>query len=150
MIIYVNGISIGDYGYGIVIGETLKEDYEYIDLIEKYEYLFSSITIESITTKKGTFRAIKTFFNGDEQQNINAKLTATVVALSIALHIKASTIMTDSDLILNFYSKKLSDKDYDMNKIRYIETCISLRKEFENRGGSLVKIEKKFNEANIE
>jgi len=78
------------------------------------------------------------------QQNNGAELLSFIYSLKIALKDnKYKVIYSDSDLIVKWWSKtgiSSSNKNCSIEKKKLIEESIKLRKEFEGKGGKVIKI----------
>lgn len=82
-----------------------------------------------------------------QQKNNEAELVALIAGLQIGIHLKASHVYSDSQLILDYWSqnfvntkKRASLKESCPAKLLAIERCSHLRKQFERLGGKLCKI----------
>lgn len=82
------------------------------------------------------------YFPGVLQQNNCAELIALVLALRLAsIESRIKIIYTDSQLLEKYWSKnhvnENTKKTMDANKLAYILECATLRKQFEERGGTI-------------
>lgn len=137
--IYVDGCcnkKVGSCGSVICFANGKR-----IDLLHHFEYLFTDLKIETVNVPIGNIKIIKVNFPGLQQQNNGAELLAMVAGLKIALQMKnVKRILSDSQLIVDYWSKNMSKTITDVNKRFYINECIKLRKLFEERGGEIIKI----------
>jgi ribonuclease H-related protein len=145
----------GEVAYACVVDGRGK------DLLKKYDYLFSHLKMKEAELPVGNRNVLIADFSDVSQQQNNdaifsldsksrlsdpkvAELLAMYAALLIALHTKTVTVIcSDSQLIVEFWSKKLSPKKaatMDPNKVQIIHDVIKLRKEFESEGGIVKKI----------
>jgi ribonuclease HI len=97
---------------------------------------------------------ISKFTDVKTQQNNGAELLAMVAALRVAAAFPVIKIIKcDSELIFLWWSKghvsKGSMKTIDNEKMALIEECGILRKQFENRGGKIMKIKGAENKADL-
>lgn len=130
-------------------------DHKGHDLIEPNEH--KDLTIERKQLSKGERNVIICKATDvASQQNNYAELLAMVVALRIALRQNGTPIgspqkdligvkiNSDSQLIVDYWSQgKFNIKTWnkmDVQKQKYIVECAKLRKEFELKGGKVVKI----------
>lgn len=74
------------------------------------------------------------------QQNNGAELLAMLIGLMIALKFDYKIIYSDSQLIVDYWSLKKSEKIKDSRKLKIQIAVIKLRKEFERRSGQIIKI----------
>jgi len=135
MEIYVDGCNNRKFGAcATVVG--VHENIKY-DLFREYYFLFPDLILEEIDAPVGKIVVAKIHFNDvASQQNNGAELIAMVAALRISLHNNFTyPILSDSKLIVDFWSKKMSKTVTDPEKGKYIQECISLHKEFESKGG---------------
>lgn len=128
------------------------------DLICYYSHLLIDMELrEVILPKDKRVIIISNFKDVNTQQNNGAELMAAVAALRIALNlissgIEVKTIFCDSQLIVDFWSKRLkpeSENKFDQRKVMYIKELIQLRREFENNGGKFIKISGNVNFADL-
>lgn len=93
---------------------------------------------------------IANFSDVTRQQNNGAELIAFYSALVIGIRDGYKTINCDSDLLVKFWSKKITPKPgMDKRKLDFVKRVIDLRKEFERNGGEIVKIPGKDNLADL-
>ena len=128
------------------------------DLILYNKHLLSDINIKNVFLPVGQRDVIVCRFGGSEsQQNNGAELMATVAGLRIAIFyirngFPVKHIASDSKLVVEFWSKyikKESVDTFDHRKVAYIRELISLRKIFEDLGGSIIKISGDENPADL-
>lgn len=116
------------------------------DLIEGNKHLLRDLEIVRVELPVGVRELIVCNFGGVSQQNNGAELMAMVAGLRIALHYisnhyKIKNIASDSQLIVEYWSKGRYKRDgLDSNKIFYIEELKRLREIFESYGGVIQKI----------
>lgn len=140
--IYVDGCcnrDSGNCGWGSVC------DHKGIPLLSLHTDLLSDMCMQDVKTPKGIQKVIISEFSDvKSQQNNGAELLALVVGLRIALHTACKCILSDSQLLVQYWSlDKVSPntkKKMDPLKYRYIKECYELRKKFEISGGKILKI----------
>lgn len=141
-IIYVDG-GHGKYsedeGWGSVV------DGKGNDLLAKYFFLFPDMNIKKVSLPGGDrYIIISSFSDVKFQQNNGAELLAMVAGIRIALFTKKYfEVRSDSQLCVKYWSKSLniiSSQKMSLEKISWINLLISLRKNFEEKGGSIVQI----------
>ena len=116
------------------------------DLISTYSHLFPDMNLKDVTLPSGKRTiVIAQFSDVKSQQNNGAELLALVCAFRIALHSDTyKQIGCDSELLVKWWSlghvNKRTRSTMDKKKFQYIEECTRLRKLFESKGGSLIKI----------
>jgi ribonuclease HI len=90
-------------------------------------------------------------FDGCTHQNNGGELLALIAALRIAVATPIITkIYSDSDLLLKYWTRGFFHPEkLDPKKIAYIKESVTLRKAFEQRGGTLLKIAGKDNPSDI-
>lgn len=143
VVIYCDGghnLHTKDEAWGSVVDVRGK------DLLEIHKGLMSDLETRPEKLPVGTRRIIVSKFNDVKtQQNNGAELLAMLVSLRIAdKDHKINIIKGDSDLVIKWWStghvSKAKRQTMDPRKIKFIEECGKLRKEFENRGGKIIKI----------
>lgn len=93
---------------------------------------------------------ISDFNDVKKQQNNGAELLGMYAALQIALSKGYDCIKCDSQLIVDYWSKKIKPSpNMDERKLMIIKEVIGMRKKFEKRGGTIVKISGKDNLADL-
>ncbi len=114
-----------------------------IDILNSVPELISDIRIKKVTLPIGErYIAIANFQDVKIQQNNGAELIAAVIGLRLAIYfnsigITVENVCSDSQLIVDYWSNKVSKTVTDVNKIKYIKELIELKKQFTGR---LVKI----------
>lgn len=120
------------------------------DLIGSYHQYFPDNDVREveyfnrlITNTKMTIKTFNVCFTDVvQQQNNGAELLAMTTALRIALMMNYNgKIYSDSQLIVNYWSKGSYNKINDQMKLNMIQQCTELRKQFEVLGGRIVKID---------
>lgn len=152
-VIYVDG-GCNSHTEGNAWGSVVNKDG--VDLIEPYQQLLSDMKLEKRVLPKGPRGVIVCNFNDvSSQQNNGAELLAMVAGLRIAIYsyqngIQIPYILSDSKLIVEYWSKKVTDgKTYDPLKLQFIQYCIVLRQHYESLGGSILKIGSEKNLADL-
>jgi len=114
-------------------------DHNNVDIIEVYQELLTDMVV----CKEETRYVIKEKFEGLSHKD-TGKLLSFVTALRIALKMGYKEIYIDSDLIMKWWSKGKVRKEtlekMDERKQKYLKECIDLRKNYEEKGGKVVKI----------
>lgn len=113
------------------------------DMIGKYDYLFTDEKMKEVVLPVGLRKIIVVNYSDvTAQQNNGAELIGMWASLLICLHNKKyRTICSDSQLIIDYWSKKLNPaKQMCPRKKAVVLEVIKLRKEFEAKGGVVVKI----------
>ncbi len=121
-------------------------------IIYKYMGLLSDMTLIQRTLPAGERWCIVAHFNDVVSQNNNgAELLALIAGLRIALATPEVTrIYTDSQLLLKYWTRGFFNRGkMDTKKIEFILLSIDLRKQFEARGGKILKIAGKDNMADL-
>jgi ribonuclease HI len=118
-----------------------------IDVVNKYKHLFLDLKLKNVNLPVGNRDIVISKFNDVKtQQNNGAELLALLMALRIS---KSSSnivkyIKCDSELLVKWWTKTgpnpKTKRTMDPLKIKYINECIILRKEFESNGGIIEKI----------
>lgn len=111
-------------------------DYQGNDLIGKYSHLLSDMELRDVILPVGRrIIAIAKFNDVKSQQNNGAELLALIIGYRIALvNEDIKIIYSDSNLIINYWSKRLTpskESQMDARKVSYIKELIELRKTFE-------------------
>ena len=139
-ILYVDGghnAQTGKDAWACVVNRKGK------DMVGKYKYLFRDEKMKDVILPVGPRTVIVANYSDvTSQQNNGAELLAMWAALLISVHEKRyRTICSDSSLVVDYWSKKLNPaKQMYPRKKAVILEVIELRKEFEARGGVIVKI----------
>ena len=138
----------GTESWGCVVDENGK------DLLEDHLDLCKDFNISKEKLHRTERYVIKVKFNDvASQQNNGGELLALVVGLRISLKEGFKEIKIDSDLLFKWWSiGKVNPKTFqkmDLQKKKYIEECVSLRKEFEKKGGQIIKISGNINKADL-
>lgn len=120
-------------------------DFNGEDLIEKYQdFLDSHKFVGWFNCKRNPKNGRQvyevSFSDVSTQQNNGAELVAATLGILIALEYGYDEVFSDSQLIVNYWSKKLSSKIKDERKLQIQELLIELTRIFNNRGGKLTKI----------
>ena len=120
-------------------------------IIGSYLSLCLDMNVEEKVLPVGKRWCIRAKFENVQQQNNGAELLALVVGLRIALtspHI--TTIHTDSDLLVKYWSKGICNQTtLDPKKLAYIVELTDLRNQFEARSGAIMKIAGNINPADL-
>ena len=140
--IYVDGCcnrDSGNCGWGSVC------DHNGYPLLNDHSSLLSDMTLQDVNTPKGFQKVIISRFSDvQSQQNNGAELLGMVAGLRIANKYGAKFILSDSQLIVQYWSldkvSPATKKKMDPLKYKYIQECCVLRKQFESNGGKIVKI----------
>lgn len=122
------------------------------DMIAKYDYLFIDEKTKDVVLPVGPRTVlVANYSDVTSQQNNGAELLAMWAALIISVHeSKYTVICSDSSLIVDHWSKRLNPaKQMCARKKELVLEVIELRKEFEARGGSIVKIRGDDNPADL-
>jgi DNA polymerase elongation subunit (family B) len=122
-------------------------DHNNKDIIEVYHDLLTDMTI--VNSDEHKRYVIKTQF---ENTHADAgKLVAFVAALRIALKMGYKEVFLDSTLLMTWWSKGKVRKEtlekMDPVKKKYLQECIDLRKNYEEKGGKVIKISEDDNKA---
>ena len=138
----------GTESWGCVVDENGK------DLLENNLDLCQDFNISKKKLPRTERYVIKVKFNDvASQQNNGGELLALVAGLRISLEKGYKQIKIDSDLLFKWWSiGKVNPKTLqkmDLLKKKYIDECVSLRKEFEKRGGQIIKISGNVNKADL-
>jgi len=109
---------------------------EHIDFLKKFRFL------DWFIMKRHNGRLVYqvNFTDVVSQQNNGAELLAMLIGLMLGLKFEDYIIYSDSQLIVDYWSLKKSDKIKDPKKSKIQLAVIKLRKEYERRGGKIVKI----------
>jgi ribonuclease HI len=117
-----------------------------VDLLAPYIHLFPDFRLRDVVLPRmGASYVLVAKFNDVKQQQVNgAELMALVAGLRIADHLKdkVHVIGSDSTTVL-FWSRTLGSEArarMDPRKVALVEECIRRRREFEGRGGQVIKI----------
>ena len=137
-----------DESWGCVVDENNT------DLLKDNLDICKDLNICQEKLPKGERYVIKVKFNDvASQQNNGGELLAFVAGLRISLKNDYKEIKIDSDLLYKWWSVgRVNPKTLqkmDLLKKKFIDECVSLRKEFENRGGKVIKISGKDNKADL-
>lgn len=148
MIVYTDGgcnKQTGKEAWGSVVDGSGN------DLLKQFTELFTDIPSKKVVLPVGErVVLISNFPDVVSQQNNGAELLALVCGIRIALRIGCKHIKCDSDLLIKWWSKTLkSNNKFCDEKVKYIKELISLRVEFEKRGGVLEKIKGSENKADL-
>lgn len=114
-----------------------------VDILNSVPELVNDMKIKEVLLPIGRRHiAIANFNDVSIQQNNGAELIAAVIGLRLAIYfnsigINVENVCSDSQLIADYWSNKISKTATDINKIKYIKELIKLKKEFTGR---LVKI----------
>lgn len=138
----------GDESWGCVVNENNK------DLLEDNLELCKDLNICKEKLPKGDRFVIKVKFNDvASQQNNGGELLALLAGLRISLKSNYTEIKIDSDLLYKWWSigrvNAKTLQKMDPLKKKYINECVTLRKEFESRGGKITKIPGNVNKADL-
>lgn len=138
MEIYVDGCCNKTIGAcASVVNSTGKdlitENLEFLTQLEIFKN-FETMQHNGRTVFKVNFSDVKS------QQNNGAELVATVIGLILAIEYNYTIIYSDSSLITDYWSKRLSGKIADKQKRLLQRILVELNKEFESKGGRIVKI----------
>lgn len=154
-VIYVDG-ACNNFTKPYALGSAV--DHYGNDLIKNFQPLFTDMTLREYDLPVGKRFVIMVNFNDVvSQQNNGAELLATVAGMRIALYLIKNNyplqyIFSDSNLIVQFWSKRIKDESaakMDPNKLKYIHELISLRSELELLGCILWKISGDSNPADL-
>lgn len=140
--IYVDG------GHGSYSGDEAWAcivDNNKTDLIANHLYLFNDMQYKQVDLPSGIrYVLVSKFSDVKSQQNNGAELLAMIGGMRIALYTNSyKTLFSDSNLCVEYWSKKLSDSkrsSMDPNKVKYIDELILLRLQYESLGGVVNKI----------
>ena len=80
------------------------------------------------------------FSDVSSQQNNGAELVASLIGVMIALKYGYDTILSDSQLIVDSWSKKISPTIKDKRKMKIQKALVKLVAIFNERGGKILKI----------
>lgn len=138
----------GEYSWGSVVDENGN------DIIYKFQDLLQDMIIENKFLPTGERYIIKVKFDDVKtQQNNGGELCALVAGLRIALKTEIQKIYCDSELLVKWWSKgNVNAKTFskmDENKKKFIDNLINLTKEFNTKGGEIVKISGDNNKADL-
>ena len=143
MQIYCDGCCNGEskgYGWGTVFSDKNE------DLILRFPVFTDDMKMIEITPESGRRKGQKIGmvackFDDVVQQNNGAELLAFIVALRIAnlFFEQGTTVYTDSQLVFDYWSLG-RHKIVNPEKVAWIKIAMALRKEFEGKGGKIVKI----------
>jgi ribonuclease HI len=138
----------GDEAWGCVVNENG------FDLIETNLHLLKDMKISNKKLPCGYRFVIQSKFNDvSSQQNNGGELQALVAGLRIAIQNGVKEVCTDSDLLYKWWSLgKVNGKTWnkmDILKQGFIQDLVDLRKNFESKGGNLVKISGNINKADL-
>ena len=116
-----------------------------IDVVNKYKHLFLDLKLKNVNLPVGNRDIVISKFNDVKtQQNNGAELLAFLMALRISKLSVVKYIKCDSELLVKWWTKTgpnpKTKRTMDPLKIKYINECILLRKEFEDKGGIIEKI----------
>ena len=117
-----------------------------VDIVPLYKTLFSDLKLKNVNLPVGNRDIVISKFNDVKtQQNNGAELLAFLMGLRIAKSTNiVKRIKCDSDLLVKWWTlngpNPKTKKTMDPLKIKYINECIMLRKEFESKGGIIEKI----------
>jgi len=119
------------------------------DLIGYYSHLLLDMPLKEVFLPRGIGKRIiiiANFSGISFQQNNGAELLACVAALRISLDliskgIPVRTVYCDSQVILYWSIRLKSKNNFDPRKVAYINELIQLRKQFEQKGSSLSKVD---------
>lgn len=152
-VLYVDGgqnRQTGVNAWGCVV------DAKGIDVLEPHRRLLDDMELISVMLPKNIGRrtVIVAHFQKVKQQNNGAELLAFVAALRLAIYYypKYKVIASDSKLIVDYWSKYLSQEKelcMDKRKALYIWEAIQLRQQYEELGGELLKIKGDYNPADL-
>lgn len=143
MSLYVDGgcsKHTGDSAWGSVV------DNKGIDVLvnSNLEYLQDMDIKEKELARSKRNIIIAKFNDVASQQTNGSELLSLVAGLRIALYTNIKIIYSDSQLMVDWWSKghvsAAKRKTIDNEKLSYIEECAKLRLEFESKGGKIVKI----------
>lgn len=154
-VLYADGAcnkKTGDCAWGSVVDSKGQ------DLIETYLHLLTDMQTEvkQLPSNKGLRRILIAKFNDIKTQNNNgAELLALVALLRIAM-VESDHVLigfTDSDTIYKYWSNNhinpVTKANMDPRKLQYVEECIRLRKQFEDSGGQVLKVDGDDNKADL-
>lgn len=118
-----------------------------VDVLPKFTHLLTDMVLKKVVLPVGE-RLIIVAWADDvaTQQNNYGELLALVAACRIGLgaHSPTKSILTDSSLLYNYWSKNHIDKKtrltLDAKKLTFIEELVQLRQQFESRGGAIHKV----------
>ena len=137
----------GDSSYASVIEYN---NFHKNDLIEEHKDLFDDMQLKRLLFPIGEYTIIVAHTTDVASQHNNyGELLAFIAGLRIAKRIGSKHLYSDSDLIIKYWSKNVSKTVKDPIKRKYIQECIYLRKEFEENGGTIIKVSGDFNEADL-
>lgn len=117
--------------------------------------LIKGMDIKTVSAGGEERKCILVKFEGiKKQQNNGGEMVAILIALRIASKYPAIThINSDSELLVKWWSKGHIRKDtreaMDPKKIALLDECVTLRKAFEARGGTIVHISGDYNPADL-
>lgn len=140
--IYVDGCcnrDSGNCGWGSVC------EHNGTPLLNTHSDLLPDMTLQEVNTPKGFQKVIISKFSDvQSQQNNGAELLGMIAGLRIAIKYGAKFLLSDSQLLVQYWSldkvSPATKKKMDPLKYRYIQECTDLRKQFESKGGVVVKI----------
>jgi ribonuclease HI len=124
------------------------------DIVKEYMNLYPDLQYKVEDLPIGRRTIIVCYFTGVVQQNNTAEMISLLFALRVAKEVESiTTIYSDSSLMIDYWSLgKINSKtrsSMDKKKLEYILECTSLRKEFESRGGKVLKISGDKNPADL-
>lgn len=123
---------------------------KYFKFINKLDFLkgFKNKTYKDKTNLNRIIYDVS-FSDVCSQQNNGCELIAFCIGLIIGITFKYDIIYCDSEIILNSWSKTVSETIKDSLKSQINKFCIILRSEFENNGGIVEFISGKNNPADF-
>jgi ribonuclease HI len=131
----------GGEGWGSVVDQNGK------DLVSVNRELLSDLVIKTVTLPRNIGVRdilVSSFTDVASQQTNGAELLAMLTSLRITKNNPVFNVINcDSAVILCWTNKgpqPQTEKKMDAKKLQYIREAITLRKEFESRGGKVVKI----------
>lgn len=142
--------NTGNEAWGSVV------DQDGVDMIGLYHSFINDMKSKDEILPKGIGKRkviLAKFNDVSSQQHNGAELMALVVALRISCNIKSiKTIKCDSSVVISWATKgplPKTKKNMDINKLKYIEEAIELRKRFLYQGGIIEKISGDDNKADL-
>ena len=140
--------TTGKFAYASVVDAESK------DIISDFLYLFMDFELSYQKLPKCSRNIILCKFDDvAQQQNNGAELVSMVCALRVAKVSTIDIIYSDSNLIIDYWSKghvnKKTIASMDSKKRTLINECSNLRNEFERRGGKILKVSGKDNLADL-
>lgn len=126
---------------GVILASIV--DHNSVDIIKSYIEMCNDMNMVEYKKDSKERVLLKVPFENKIHSDVG-KLLSLVVALRIALQKDYREIYMDSNLILNWWSKgrvrKETREKMEESLSKYLDECISLRTQYEEKGGKLIKI----------